>query len=264
LDVLGITITHIQVFLLVLARTASLFFAAPVFSSLAIPPQVKVWLAALISLVFVPGVMNGLGGDVAALNAMLQQPLVFVFMLVTQCVIGFLMGFAANLLFVGMQMAGDLIDLQIGFATINLLNPFANQPVSLLASFQHFTAMILFLAFNGHHWLLLGVGQSFQLVPLTGGVTTAAALSHIMALFAGMMGIAVKVAAPAVGALLLADAVLGLIARTIPQMNVFVVGFPLKIGVGLGVLLISLPYLEVVLQSLFGGLPKDLLRLMGS
>lgn len=263
MEILGITTFQLQIFLLVLARTASLFFAAPVLSSAGIPPQVKVWMAAFIALVFTPSVVNGLGGDAAALGEMLQQPMTFAFLIVTQCVIGLLIGFAAHLLLIGVQMAGELIDLQIGFATINLLNPLAPQPISLVANLQQFIAMILFLTFNGHHWLLLGIGQSFQLVPLTGGATNAATLPHLLTLFAGTLSIAVKVSAPALGALMIADAVLGLMARTLPQMNVFVVGFPLKIGMGLGVLLLSLPAFDALLQDLFSAMPKDVWRLMG-
>ncbi|MDW8365137.1 MAG: flagellar biosynthetic protein FliR, partial [Abditibacteriales bacterium] len=161
-------------------------------------------------------------------------------------------------------MAGELIDLQIGFATINLLNPLAPQPTSLVANLQQFIALLLFLTFNGHHWLLIGIEQSFRLVPLTGGVTNPATLPHLLALFAGTIGVAVKVSAPALGALMIADAVLGLMARTLPQMNVFVVGFPLKIGIGLGVLLLSLPALNALLQNLFSTMPKNVWRLMGS
>ncbi|MCS6860194.1 MAG: flagellar biosynthetic protein FliR, partial [Abditibacteriales bacterium] len=87
---------------------------------------------------------------------------------------------------------------------------------------------------------------------------------HLLALFAGTIGVAVKVSAPALGALMIADAVLGLMARTLPQMNVFVVGFPLKIGIGLGVLLLSLPALNALLQNLFSTMPKNVWRLMGS
>lgn len=263
MDILGITTTQLQIFLLVLGRTASLFFAAPVWSSVGIPPLVKAWIAALTALLFTPSVVNGLGGDAAALGEMLKQPMTFAFLMVTQCVIGFLIGFAANLLLIGVQIAGELIDLQIGFATINLLNPLAPQPISLVANLQQFIAMILFLTFNGHHWLLLGIGQSFQLVPLNGSATNAVTLPQLLTLFSGTLSIAVKLSAPALGALMIADAVLGLMARTLPQMNVFVVGFPLKIGIGLGVLLLSLPFFGALLQDLFGTMPKEVGRLMG-
>lgn len=263
MEILGITPTQLQIFLLVLARTASLFFAAPVLSSGGIPPQVKVWMAALTALVFTPSVVDGWGGDAAALGEMLKQPMAFALLMVTQCVIGLLIGFAANLLLIGVQMAGELIDLQIGFATINLLNPLASQPISLVANLQQFIAMLLFLTFNGHHWLLLGIEQSFQLVPLDGSPDASGTLPQLLTLFSGTLGIAVKVSAPALGALMIADAVLGLMARTLPQMNVFVVGFPLKIGIGLGVLLLSLPSFGALLQNLFSTMPKDVGRLMG-
>jgi flagellar biosynthetic protein FliR len=261
-DVLGISTTQLQVFLLVLARTASLFFAAPLFGVASVPPQVKVWIAALTSLIFVPSVMNGLGGDVETLREMLKQPMLFAFLIASQCVVGFLIGFAANLLFVAVQMAGEFIDLQSGLSAIHLLNPLAHQPESAVSSLKHSIAVLLFLTLNGHHWLLKGVGQSFQVVPLTGSVAVTGTLEHLTTLTQGTLSAAVKIAAPTMGVLLMTDVVLGLMARTLPQMNVFVVGFPLKITAALIVLLISLPFFNTLMQSLFSGLPNDLMRLL--
>ncbi|MCS6861104.1 MAG: flagellar biosynthetic protein FliR, partial [Abditibacteriales bacterium] len=107
MEVLGIAPIQLQVFLLALARTASLFFAAPVLSSAVIPPQVKVWLAALTALVFTPHVMHELGEDAAMWEEMLRQPMTFAFLVVTQCVVGCLIGFAVHLLLIGVQMAGE-------------------------------------------------------------------------------------------------------------------------------------------------------------
>jgi flagellar biosynthetic protein FliR len=131
-----------------------------------------------------------------------------------------------------------------------------------VAQLKNLIAMLIFLAINAHHWFLRSLVESFRLVPPFGFHYSASLMEYLMQLGGNMFLIAIKVGAPVMVALLLTSVALGLVARTVPQMNIFIVAFPLKIVIGLLFLAFSLPYLLSFLKHLFGGLGNDILMLL--
>lgn len=255
ISILDITQAQIEVFLLSLFRFAGMMAIAPVFSHRTFPIQLRFAFSMLVAILIFPFLDAERFVSPSDLWALLGIG-------VTEFLLGAMIGFAFYLLFAAVQFAGGIIGFQIGFAIVNVIDPTSSENISIIGQFQYLLALLLFLAMNGHHLILSGLLDSFILVPL-GEVTFrfsgAAALARLSA---GVFILAVKIASPVMLALLLTDTALGIIARTVPQMNVFIVGFPLKIAIGLFVVGLSLPVFAYVFQGSLTGLQDSLSSLI--
>ncbi len=258
LNVFGLSTAQFETMLLVIVRVSAMLALVPIFSQTQVPHLVRFGLAFLLAFVIartVP-VMAPLGGLGDLTVAILAQ--VFV---------GVVFGFVAFLLFTGIQFAGEIIDVQIGFAVVNIINPITSQNVTVIGEFQLALATLLYLAADAHHALIAGIAGSFQLVPLPFAGAPELVAGDVMRFFAQSLFIVFEIAAPVAIALFLVNVMLGLMARVAPQMNVFVVGFPIQITVGLIMLIVSLPLLGAVFPSLIDTSTHQLdtvLRAMGS
>jgi len=153
----------------------------------------------------------------------------------------------------------------MGFAIVNVIDPQSGMQIPLMGNLTQTVALLFYLAVNGHHYLLQAVAQSYQVIPVLGLKLGSGFYQSLFSIGAEMFVIALKVAAPLVVAILITDVAMGFIARTVPQMNVFIVGLPLKILIGLGCLLVMLPvYLWVfdLLFSRFFGYIDGIMALM--
>ncbi|HET7815011.1 MAG TPA: flagellar biosynthetic protein FliR [Candidatus Baltobacteraceae bacterium] len=231
-----------ETFLLIVVRVSSMLFVFPVFSSQQIPVLARIGLAFLFGFILmhtVPAIAPL--GDIGALLAAV----------VSQVVLGILVGFVAYLVFMGIQFAGEILDIQIGFAVANVINPTTQQQVTVIGELQLTLATLVFLMSDSHLVMLQGIGGSFHLLPLPYINLNPAILGNVMGFVQDSFLIVVKIAAPPAVALFLVNLALGLMARVAPQMNVFVVGFPLQVGVGLLMMAVSLPLLGYVGPPLF-------------
>jgi flagellar biosynthetic protein FliR len=240
-NVFGLTTGQFETMLLVLVRVSAMLFLVPIFSQTQIPRLVRFGLGLLLSFVIVRTVppmapLSGLGMLTVAVLA--------------QVFIGLVFGFVAFLLFTGIQFAGEIIDIQIGFAVVNVINPLTSQSVTVIGEFQLALATLLYLAADAHHALIAGISGSFALVPLPFAGAPELVAGDVVRFFAQSLFIVFQIAAPVAVALFLVNVMLGLMARVAPQMNVFVVGFPIQITVGLIMLIVSLPLLGAVFPSL--------------
>ncbi len=256
-DVFGLSSARFETVLLVLVRVSAMLALMPIFSQTQIPQLVRFGLGLLLSLVIVRTMpaMAPLGGLGPLVVAILSQALV-----------GLVFGFVAFLLFTGVQFAGEIIDTQIGFAVVNIINPLTSQNVTVIGEFQLALATLLYLGADAHHALIAGIAGSFQLVPLPFAGAPELVAGDVVRFFTQALFIVFQIAAPVAIALFLVNVTLGLMARVAPQMNVFVVGFPLQISVGLIMLIVSLPLLGAVFPSLIDTSSRQLdtvLRAMG-
>lgn len=181
---------------------------------------------------------------------------------VGELMIGISIGLAVRLMFAGIQIAGQLAGYQMGLAIANVMDPSSSQQLPILSQFNQLFAMLLLLATNAHHVFLRALVESYRLVPPFGFHFSHSLMQHLVDLAGKMFVVAIQVGAPIIAALLLTSVAFGLIARTVPQMNVFIVAMPLKIGVGLLFLGFSLPYFSSFLNSLFRGLSKNIFILL--
>ena len=182
--------------------------------------------------------------------------------LTAEAAVGLAIAFATRLVFTSVQVAGTIVDFQMGFGVVNVIDPQTQAQVSITAQFQNILAVLIFLVTDAHHIVIGAVVESFSVIhPASmslGGVTA----EYILLLFSSMFLIAVKIAAPVMAILFFLSVGLGLVARTVPQMNVFIVGFPLQIGVGLLMIALAMPFFSIVLSNHIQELPSQLLGLM--
>ncbi len=179
-----------------------------------------------------------------------------------EILLGLVIGFSVKLIFAGIQLAGQMAGYQMGMAIANVMDPAESQQIPLLAQFNNLCALLIFLALNAHHWFIRALTQSYRLVPPFNARFDGALTEHLMQLAGKMFVIAIQVGAPIIATLLVTSVAFGLIARTVPQMNVFIVAMPLKIGVGLVFLGFSLPYFSAFLKKVFDGLGHHILVML--
>lgn len=212
-------------FMLVLARIAPLFLLAPIFSSKMLPRHVKAVVAVAISL--------GLVGVAAHGQTLPSDPVEIMGLLIVQVLVGVGFAYAVGAVMWAVEAAGSLADSFSGLSFGSSIDPINGNPGGSLANFYGTVGIMIFLAIGGDGWLLRGIARTFDLVPLTGSVSLHGLAAGAMTAFSSVLVSAVEIVAPLMLAMALTDVALGVVARVMPQLNVFAVGFPLKLGVSL-------------------------------
>lgn len=241
------SVEQFVVFLFILARTGSIVALAPVLGSRNVPAQVKIALSLLVAALLVAALPVRAVPMTAGLDFLLR--------LGGEALIGVALGYSALLLFDAVQVAGELVGLQMGFGIVNVIDPLTSTQISLIGQFKFLLAVLLFLAIGGHRIVVETIGESFRMIP-PGMLSFDTALGeHFSLQFGAMLVLAVKLSAPVLVALLLASFAEGIIARTVPQINIFIVGFGVRIAFGLFMLMLSLGFMAVVMNKEFSQLP---------
>lgn len=179
--------------------------------------------------------------------------------------VGLALGFIAALFIYGIQVAGSFIDMQIGFAIANVIDPQTGAQSPLIGNFKYMLAVLFFLAMDGHHLFIQAIQQSYTFIPLqqlTIPLGSENVMQFVTHAFITMFEMAFKMAVPIVATLFLVDIALGIVAKTVPQLNVFVVGLPLKILISFIVLLVALPGFFYLLKILFATMFEAISTLM--
>jgi len=223
-----------------LVRVLALISVAPLLGHRAVPMRLKIGLAlaltaVLAPLVPAPPITDALSGAGLALLAQ-------------NILIGLMLGFAVRLIFAALELAGELIGLQMGLSFAGFFNPATGMAQNAVGSFMSLLALLMFIAIDGHLLLLAALADSFRLFPLTGGGGLPLGLEAMVRMAADMFAIALTLALPFLAVMMLTHIVLGVLARIAPQLNVFAIGFPLTILVGLATLMLLLPYIETPLR----------------
>ena len=239
-------ITQAELFLIVLVRMLGLFLILPVYGERGIPMTLKIGLAVCMSYLTFPMVMHT---DFALPRTFTALAMA----IAGEMMIGLVIGFFVKLLLSAVQIAGSFVGFQMGFAIVNVVDPSGTQ-VSLIARFQELLATMIFFALSLDHIFLAGLMQSYHIVPPLGLHLGAPGLELIVDRSVQMWVVAVKVGAPVMITLFAVNVAMGLIARSVPQMNVFIVGFPVTIGTGLILLGLSLPIFVEVFKRFVVGL----------
>ena len=236
---------HIAAFLLMLTRISGIFLISPFFGSMNIPMFFRVGIALAMSVVLFP-VVDGLGTPETP-----PSIIMFGAAVLGELFIGWLIGFVAYISFAAITMAGKVMDMQVGFAVVNVVDPTSGQQIPLIGSFLYNLAVIILLVTNGHHMLIAALVESFRAVPLA-GLEANISLALIIANFTGTIFLTgMKIAMPITFAILLTNVGLGILSRTMPQMNIFVVGIPMQLMIGLFVLSMIMPFYVLFLDVLF-------------
>jgi flagellar biosynthetic protein FliR len=175
---------------------------------------------------------------------------------------GLTLGYTASLVFAGVQVGGMLIGYQMGFAVANVLDPVSNDQVSIIGQFLFLFALLYFLGMDAHHILIKGMVDSFQIAPAGSFSVNQGAVSQLIIVFTRMFWLGLRIAMPVVGAIFLVDVALGIVAKTVPQMNVFIVGLPLKSLLGMLILALGFPFLALVMRIDFDAMANGFYGMM--
>jgi flagellar biosynthetic protein FliR len=242
---------EIQLYILILVRITALMTTAPFWSSRTIPAQIRVFLSMLLSLILLPIIS-------AEINIDALGVLSYFLLVAGETLIGVVLGIVATLLFHSVQVAGQIVDTQMGFGMVNVIDPQSGAQVPLVGNFYYLIAMILFLFMDGHHYLLQAIMNSFLWVPLGKGAFTQSIWWDLGGLFTQILAFSLRLALPVAGVLFILDLALGIIARSVPQMNVFILGIPGKILAGILVIVGILPMFAQLLHILFEEIFRNL------
>lgn len=250
-------LNNIELFLLVFVRMTGLFVTAPIFGRRNIPAYFKIGFAFMTALLMVNVIKTGSLANTD--NFML-----YALYIVKEFLVGVLIGFIAYAVFTSIYIAGQIIDMQIGFGMVNVLDPLSNIQVPISANLYYILAMVIFLVTNGHHMLISALFQSFNLLPLGSAVVGPDMLENTVGMFQEMFSIGFKIAAPIVAAVIITDVVLGIISKTIPQMNVFILGMPLKILIGIIITMLTIPAFIYIVAMLTDNMNNEVFKLIRS
>lgn len=212
--------------LLILLRTMGFFFLAPMFNAPSFPVLMRILLSFLLANVvyafYIPSATLQIldGADFAA-NA------------IQEIILGMLLGFIVSLIFTVFHVAGELIGYQMGFSVVNVFDPSTKSQVSIVGQMLSTVAMLVFLGTGQHLELLRLWLASYELLPPGSWMIERMELTTFIDVFGSLFAIGMRIALPLICFLILTDLTLGILARVMPQMNVFFIGIPLKIALGL-------------------------------
>lgn len=228
-------------FLWPFARVLGLLIAAPLFGNPRFPLRVRLGLALLITIVVaptLPPVPQVAPDSLAGLGIFAQQLL-----------IGLTMGFAVRLVFTAVEMAGELIGMQMGLGFAIFYDPQNAGQIPVVGQFLGVLTTLIFLALNGHLLMLSALAESFRDLPV-GTLPGTGRWLDIAGWGAGIFSAALLLAMPVIAALLTVNLALAALTRSSPQLNVFAIGFPITLAVGFAALLLTLPWLPATAESL--------------
>lgn len=234
---------NISILLLILVRVSAFFVSVPLFSYRTIPQQVRIVLAVALAWMMYytfniePFEING---D-------------YLLLILKEAIVGLMLGLAAAMIMSAVQIAGGFIDFQMGFAMANIIDPQTGTQSPLMGQFLNFLSLLLLLAINGHHLILDGIYYSYQFIPMEQffpNFGEEGTVLFIMKMFVAVFAIAFQMSAPIVATLFLVTLALGITGKTVPQMSIFVIGFPIKIAVGFLVLIVTMGVLVGVMKEL--------------
>ncbi|ABN51721.1 MAG TPA: flagellar type III secretion system protein FliR [Hungateiclostridium thermocellum] len=246
----GILHVDIEVFMLIFVRMTGLFVIAPIFGSRNIPTYCKIGFSFMTALILV--------------NTIKVQELYFsniyeYFILVLkEFLVGITLGYVAYMIFTAIYVAGQFIDMQIGFGVVNVIDPLNSTQVSITSNFYFLLCMLVFLICRGHYILIRALFASYNYIPVGTGVFGEDMVNDIVRVFGNIFLIAFKISAPITISIMISEVALGIVSKTVPQLNVFMVGMPLKIILGLAVMVITIPMFLNLVENLITGIDNEM------
>jgi len=232
-------------FLLVLTRISGMLTAAPLFSTFPVPMQAKAILAILTTFIMYPLVVH---------SSTFQPPtdiIMLTIMLSKELCIGVLIGFCANLIFDAVQIAGQLVSIQMGLSMAAAMDPLTKQQSPVIGQLFTFIACMVFIQLNAHHWLFSSIYDSYKSMPLGMNFDfTTHIIPRLLYFTSQLFPVAFGIIMPIYVLLFLVDISLAFMAKMMPQMNIFMVAMPLKAGLGISLILVFIATTTIYLGHL--------------
>jgi flagellar biosynthetic protein FliR len=223
---------------LLLFRMAGLVWTAPVFSAQVLPASVKTAVSVLLTVLLWPiAMVNGASAEVGVGTVL------------SEILIGMALGMGAAVFVSAAESAGDMVAVQMGLSGANVLDPMSRTQLPVIGQLLGLFVVSLILATGGHLMIVEALAVSLEVIPSGSSVAAAEGAMEVVSLGATLLWLGLRFAAPVVAAMMIGNVALGVVARTVPQLNVLVVAFPVQIGIGLFVLAATLPMMASGFQS---------------
>jgi flagellar biosynthetic protein FliR len=245
------------VFLVVLARVGGMVTFAPFWANRVTSPKIKIVLAFAMALALTPVVMTKIDTPPSD-----QGQLVIV--LIGEILIGMIFGFVGRLVFSGIEMAAFLISSQMGFSLAGTIDPTTQAQTTAFGIIGQMLGLMVLLSVDGHHWFLTATVRSFALTAPGTFQLNPELLELLIQLSANALAVGITLAAPAVIVLLVIEFALEFFGRTAPQFQVFILGFPIKIAVGLAILGATMYFIPGAIRDVLDGIHSGLAKALGA
>ncbi len=242
-NLLSYDASQLLAFILVLVRVSGIIATAPVFGSSNIPPQIKVVLSLMLALILYP--------FIPLITVYPDRPDHYIMLIASEMLIGLVLGIIARFLFGAVEFAGTVIGFQMGLGMAMVFDPQSQEQISIVGKFENITATLIFLAMDGHLIVLQALVRSYSVLTPGGASISRPLVENLTELSASVFVIGLQIGAPLIVALFLANAVVGLLARSVPQIQVFVVGFPLTLMLGFLFLFFGMPFFAQAVHQMF-------------
>ncbi|MBL4937981.1 fused FliR family export protein/FlhB family type III secretion system protein [Clostridium sp. YIM B02515] len=246
-----INMAYFTALILVFIRMIGFFAVVPIFFPKGLPNTVKVAFTLIVAYILLPGI------NYSAVN--ITSNYILISFIINEVITGLTLGFITNLCFFSIKMAGQFIDQQIGFSMISMFDPTTNSNSTFIENILYWCSLILFFTIDGHHMLIRALVESFNSISLGKFILSGESVNLILNGFVQFFAIGLKIAIPLVLIILITDITLGLIGRAVPQINLMILGLPIKILVGLTCFVLALPLLFNMITNSFGNM-QDILK----
>ncbi|MEW6194129.1 MAG: flagellar biosynthetic protein FliR [Bacteroidota bacterium] len=241
--------------LLIFIRIVSMLVSAPIFGHKAIPPLIKISLSIIITYI----VFLTINKSNISLELNLIALAVYA---IKEIITGLAMGFILNFVFWGISYAGSLIGFDMGLMFAEVLNPFEDMQNNVVGEILFFASVMIFILINGHHYIITGLVASFNVIPLAKYTINESVLQLFAKYSFAVFTIAIKIASPILVSFFLIHLAEGIIARVIPNIQIFYVSQPLKIGLGVAMITALIPFYVYAIKNLLQGYEYQLLQLI--
>ncbi|NMA65982.1 MAG: flagellar type III secretion system protein FliR [Clostridiaceae bacterium] len=245
----------LNIFLLVFVRITGMFYLSPIFGRRNIPNYYKVGFCFIFSLIIANTVPVP---DISTYNTLLS----YVILIGKELLVGLMLGFISYVLFSSIYIAGQLIDVRIGFGMVSVFDPVSNVQIPITADFYVIFATLYMLVTDAHHLLIKAIGDSFKVVPVGEVFFTGVLPKQLVDLFAQVFVTGFKIAAPVTATILITDLSLGIISKSMPQLNVFMLGMPVKIILGLTVILLTIGAFKGIVNITIQGTYEEIYKFL--
>lgn len=241
MDLLNAVAPFVERGALVFMRIAGVFVLFPLFGGGAVPTNIKVLLVLALTLVLTPVLP-------APVGTLPTDVLGWGWAGAREFLAGLVMSAGMLFLFAAVQLAGQIIDFQMGFGVVNVIDPSTNVQVPVMGLFHNILGVLIFAVVGAHRMVLEALVESFRVTPLLTPVLSTAVVEHMVVLSGALFVLGIKLAAPVLVTLLLYTAAIGIVAKTVPTINLLIVGFPIRIGLGLLAVGAALPVFGPLFQ----------------
>jgi len=251
-------VENFQVFLLIFVRMFGMFVVAPFFSSGAIPLRIRAVFSVYVTACVFPMVVNTIG-------TIPESMYPYILLIVSEVMIGIFIGFMVSIIFAAFQLAARFFSFQMALGIAEVMDPFSEVGITLVGQLWTLMGIMVFIAIDGPHLLIMATFESYNSIYMMDLARYSEPMYRaLISTFGAMFLVALKLAFPILTTLFLLAVTLGLLAKAAPQMNIFMLGFPIQIGVGFMIMIVVMGGIALGMSSALNHAISDLVAFIRS